>query len=81
MEIVETEHFYQLKTKQERAKSFIFKVLNELGGSFALVEVTNDVGERLNLTYKNIADAKDFLNRFYHTDICITVFKSKGDAD
>ena len=81
MEIVETEHFYQFKTKEERAKGFIFKTIEELGGSFALVEVTNDIGERLVLNYDNVEDAKAFLEKFYHCDICVTVFKSKGDAD
>ena len=81
MEIVETEHFYQLKAKEERAKGFIFKTLDELGGSFALIEVTNDIDEKLVINYDNLEDAKTFLEKFYHYDICVTVFKSKGDAD
>ena len=81
MEIVETEHFYQFKTKEERAKGFIFKTIEELGGSFALVEVTNDRNERIVLNYDDVEDAMSFLERFYHYDICVTVFKSKGDVD
>lgn len=75
MEITETEHFYQFKTKDCQTVPFITEAIDELWGSCVLVEVTNDRKEQLVRNFENKTEAKEFLSKFWFTDICVTILK------
>lgn len=76
MEIVETEHFYQIKATHYRSNDFIKHSLEHINALKVFVECTNDIGEKIGLEYDLIDDAIRFITETVSwTDLCVTVLK------
>ena len=76
MEIVETEHFYQIKATHYRSADFIKHSLEHINALKIFVECTNDLGEKIGLEYDLIEDVIKFITQTCSwTDLCVTVLK------
>ena len=78
MEIVETEHFYQLKSDGDNygtETEFIVGIINELWGQMFHIRFENDRGERLSLTFSNVTETMDWIKKRFWVKITVTVLK------
>ena len=79
MEIVETEHFYQIRTDDTRATDFIKGVMNELWGLMVQIRFVNTYDENLSITFSSISEAIEWLEKGFWVRITVTVLKIVGE--